>query len=545
MQIKRLIDSQGKVLALGREIGKGGEGIVYEVQNQPNIVAKIYLKTPDQNKADKICSMVRLGNEDLLKLSAWPRSYVQDHNGATVGFTMEKLVGYKPLFELYSPKLRLKSFPMADWRFLIHAAMNTARAFVVVHDMGHVIGDVNHGNLLVAQDATVKFIDTDSFQVSCNSQHWLCEVGVNTHQPPEMQCSSYKGIVRTPNQDNFGLAILVFQLLCLARHPFSGRFLGKGDMPIEKAIAEHRFAYSLDNQKTKMLPPPASIPIQALSPKVVELLEKAFSSDSSLGSNRPNGREWIAALEQLNAQLKQCKIHSGHFYFHSVSRCPWCDIEMQISSRLFPIVISVNYAGTSIDFSALFSRLKELANMAQAPELPDTNSIRARASEDVTKVKFMLKKYKKLFGWITCGLVIGFCVVNHLLVDSKYIDILNILLVTALPGILIIYYKIKQKITLSFSQAYKASKEKWLAIKSNWDMWTHQAAFDQALEKALLLKQKLDDLLEERQQRLQTLHNNRKGQQLNNYLDQFYWKVLNRSKIKAVMVFLLPISSWH
>ena len=56
-------------------------------------------------------------------------------------------------------------------------------------------------------------MDTDSFQVHEGGKHWFCEVGVATHQAPEMQGkSSYKGIVRTPNHDNFGLAVLIFQL---------------------------------------------------------------------------------------------------------------------------------------------------------------------------------------------------------------------------------------------------------------------------------------------------------------------------------------------
>lgn len=76
---------------------------------------------------------------------------------------MPRLTNHKPIFGLYSPKIRLQEFPKADWRFLIHAAINTARACSVIHEAGHVIGDVNHGNLFVASDATVQFIDRDSF----------------------------------------------------------------------------------------------------------------------------------------------------------------------------------------------------------------------------------------------------------------------------------------------------------------------------------------------------------------------------------------------
>src|SRR5208337_3469303 len=94
---------------------------------------------------------------------------------------------FRPAFELYGPKLRLQRFPKADWRFLARAAGNTARVFNVVHSAGHVIGDVNHGNLVIGQDATVRLIDCDSFQITAAGKTWFCEVGVGTHQPPEMQ----------------------------------------------------------------------------------------------------------------------------------------------------------------------------------------------------------------------------------------------------------------------------------------------------------------------------------------------------------------------
>ena len=100
---------------------------------------------------------------------------------------MPKITGHKQAFILYSPKLRLQEFPTASWQFLIRSAANAARAFAVVHESGHVIGDVNHGNLFVGGNATVRLIDCDSYQITINGSRWFCEVGMPTHQPPELQ----------------------------------------------------------------------------------------------------------------------------------------------------------------------------------------------------------------------------------------------------------------------------------------------------------------------------------------------------------------------
>src|SRR6516164_6695190 len=295
----QLFDTAGRPLYVGSEIGSGGEGSVFEVRDRSDLVVKLYRKTLEPGKASKIASMAKIVYERLLKLTAWPIEpiHVRSATGAIVGFTMPKIIGHKQAFSLYSPKLRLREFPKASWQFLIRSAANAARAFAVVHESGHVIGDVNHGNLFIGERATVRLIDCDSFQITVNGSRWLCEVGVPTHQPPELQnVKTYKRVVRTPNHDNFGLAVIVFQMLFMARHPFSGRFLGTGDMPMERAISEYRFAYGSNAATMQMEPPPVSLGLNGVTPDLALLFERAFSRQGSQPNGRPNAREWETAL---------------------------------------------------------------------------------------------------------------------------------------------------------------------------------------------------------------------------------------------------------
>ena len=66
---------------------------------------------------------------------------------------------------------------------------------------------------------------------------YRCVVGVPEYAP-ELQGKSFKDVDRRPEHDRFGLAVLVFHLLMMGRHPFSGVSLDPGDMPLEKAIQE-------------------------------------------------------------------------------------------------------------------------------------------------------------------------------------------------------------------------------------------------------------------------------------------------------------------
>ena len=63
-------------------------------------------------------------------------------------------------------------------------------------------------SVLVAPDATVKLIDCDSFQITAQGKRYLCEVGVETFTPPELQGKNLRQIMRTANHDGFGLAVM-------------------------------------------------------------------------------------------------------------------------------------------------------------------------------------------------------------------------------------------------------------------------------------------------------------------------------------------------
>ena len=76
----------------------------------------------------------------------------------------------------------------------------------------------------MAQDATVALIDADSFQFSLNGKSYPCVVGVPDFTPPELHGKNLASVQRTIEHDNFGLAVAIFHLLFMGRHPFAGRY---------------------------------------------------------------------------------------------------------------------------------------------------------------------------------------------------------------------------------------------------------------------------------------------------------------------------------
>ncbi len=325
-------DSQNNSHVLTEQIGIGGEGTVFVCPNDANLVAKIYHEPIDDQKAEKLVWMAEHKNEHLLKVAAWIVDVLRDApDGKIVGFLMPN-VKAKEIHELYSLKSRRVYFPHATWKFLLHTASNLARAFYSLHKNRHIMGDINHGNCVVLTDGTVKLIDCDSYSISRGDFRYPCEVGVATHLAPELQRVNLRGVEREEKHDNFGLAVILFQLLFLGRHPFAGNFLGGEDKSLEECIRENRFAYGTGATDRKVAQPPGTLSLSAVSPRLSLMFERAF-----LTEDRPAPHEWIEALEDLSANLKQCDLQPGHYFFNGLRLCPWCEIEAKTGLTLFPL----------------------------------------------------------------------------------------------------------------------------------------------------------------------------------------------------------------
>jgi DNA-binding helix-hairpin-helix protein with protein kinase domain len=510
MAAVRTFDPLGAPVHLGKELGRGGEGAVYEINGRPDSVAKIYLKPKPSGNDEKLAAMAAMADPKLLSLAAWPTSTLHGPSGSTLGFVMPKIAGHSPVFKLYGPKLRLQEFPKADWRFLIHAATNTARAFSTVHAAGLVIGDVNHGNLVVGADGTVRLIDCDSFQVSKGSRRWFCEVGVGTHQPPEMQLPSYAGVTRTSNHDNFGLAVIIFQMLCMGRHPFAGRYLAGGNPPtIEEAIAKSQYAYSRDQSRTMMAPPPGSLPIEALSPDLQGLFEAAFAPSAT---NRPSGDRWVTALQQLGASLRECTQNQAHRYLSKLPHCPWCQIEAASGTPLFPVVF-IGKGGSAIGIAALWHEVTKVAEPAPLPLLPNPDGLKTSSSHKAIAAakggkKLRIIAYAAIAAAVLIPIFIAF--VTH----ASAFTLIS-LIVGVLAGIVV-----KADFgAATNNNALDGVKREWDTLRSNWQILPSR--FGQIRRDLESLKDRHDGLPSIRAQRMQQLSNQRRQQQLQDHLDQY------------------------
>jgi DNA-binding helix-hairpin-helix protein with protein kinase domain len=516
MASQTYFDNEGVTVAIGAQLGRGGEGAVFEVSRQQQLVAKIYHALPDAQKSQKLGAMVELYNTRVSALAAWPiRTLHKSKTSSPVGFLMPRLERGFDLHRVYAPKDRLRALPDKGYPFLIRVASNIARACHVIHSEGHVIGDVNEGNIFVAPDATVRLIDCDSFQVRHGGTLFACDVGTLHYQPPELQSvKTFRGLQRTPNHDYFGMAVQIFQLLFLGRHPHAGRFAGPEDMTLYRAITENRFAYSARN--SKMTPPPGALTLQAITPALAQLFERAFSPDTCRGG-RPTPEEWVRELSDFEKGAVTCKSNGNHVYFSGLSACPICAIERGTILFLPPIgKFGFANDGNTFNLATVWAVIQRV-QVPQIGAAPTPQQLSAKPLQTFSDAAQFRIVRRILAGILPIAVLVAVSNIDSSAIDGggKALWVLSSIILAAglwmwrSPGL-------KKEV----SDRLREAKRQYDQHCNAWKELENSRAASSIYSELLNAKQKYEELPQKRLRALDELKRNHRQHQLAAYLDR-------------------------
>jgi DNA-binding helix-hairpin-helix protein with protein kinase domain len=333
----------GRDFELGPELAVGGEGRIYAIKGHSKRVAKIFHR-PSSEKAAKLSAMLAHPPHDptLKKRGhisiAWPTALILNAKGECVGFTMPYIERSKsfPLLKIYNPRDRQRMELNFTWEYLLYVAHNLAYLLAELHASGYVIGDLNESNILVTVNAEVTLVDCDSIQVPKERQLWeafmfrpkqyfRCTVGKPEYTAPELQGRRFSEVNRTPDHDNFALAVIIFLLLMEGRHPYAGVWQGKGEPPtLEQSMRSRDFPYG---DSGRLIPPKRALPLYTLPPHLQTLMLECFGPRSWLlwFQQRPTAYTWKRALENIEGLLVHCPKNYSHIYSEHLNSCPWCE----------------------------------------------------------------------------------------------------------------------------------------------------------------------------------------------------------------------------
>lgn len=342
-------------LAIGIEqsllLGSGGQANVYGITGNSQFAVKLYHKTT-LDLINKLRIMIQNPPCDSLASKghssiAWPIDMVVSEEARQpVGFLMPRVNKMRPVIEFYNPKTRRNKCPGFSFLYLHRTARNLATAMNALHAKGYVVGDVNESNILVSETALVTLVDVDSFEVRDRQRNILyrCPVGRPDISAPELLAQlrggkSFDSVTRKSEQDLFGLAVLIFQLLMEGTHPFSGVFNGEGDPPpcADRILSGH-FPFST-RAGIPYTPTVLAPPFGHLHPVLQELFLQCFLVGHENPSARPTALEWQRALDKSSQSLVACKKNSQHIFWEHLGHCPWCERTQKMGGRdPFPFI---------------------------------------------------------------------------------------------------------------------------------------------------------------------------------------------------------------
>ncbi len=353
MEGKRLrlskIDIHGRnvsyFIRLGERTHTGGEGEIYSVEGEPEILGKIYSDVSFQNpgirkfKMEKIRKMMLKPPERRDGL-AWPEALLFDGHESPenfVGFTMRRFSNMEMLENVYTTETRFELLEniqwenLRRWSSLFMIALNLSIIMEDICRKGYIIADLSPANILVDPDMRVALIDCDSFIIRGENEYGRI-VGNPEYTAPERL-----KIKKMGNTDEaswrFSFAVLIFRILMLGYHPFRGIYPHNPEYTETENIINGNTPY-FGGSGSRQYGSPAE---SAIPEPLKTLFVRAFIYGVKSPMIRPDFTEWRKNLQYVyelrHEKFYICGKSPNHiFYENSLNICPWCRIEEEWGS---------------------------------------------------------------------------------------------------------------------------------------------------------------------------------------------------------------------
>ncbi len=294
-----------------REIGSGGEGIVYQTQEE-NVVAKVYY--PDKITKDKQDKLKRMIDMNInIKNVAWPIDLLVDEMNNVIGYTMQQVpqgcveLGLSVL-KISSDSVRKSLLPKWNRLDMVKCTLAMARIFKILHEKQILMGDINPRNILVNPNnsSEVWFVDCDSYQFD----QYNCPVGTPIFTSPRIyneygNTPNYATLFRTEEDEQYAMASLFFQVLMAGQSPFASK--GENEGGIEEAIKTRKFAYSRVT-KEEIPDGPYRMIWQNLLKSIKQFFEEVFIDGKIIDSEN-----WVDQLDSYRYSIRKGWLSSDIF----------------------------------------------------------------------------------------------------------------------------------------------------------------------------------------------------------------------------------------
>lgn len=293
------VQSEGRQITIGEQLGAGNEGGVYRIQGSQSEVVKIFDEDTRDDKAEKVKAMIANEPQDPTderqgkRSIAWPEAVVENKSGVFIGYTMPEVDtdSGKHAFQYAVQDL---DWSTSSSRDRYNTALNLAIMVWTIHDQDHAIGDFNHKNILI-DDGYVTLIDCDGFHISGEQTTHPGRTFFSRYAPPEKRGKTLKSARRG---DHFCLTIHIFQLLMEGQHPYRANGSAAATGNFRDMIQENAFPYA--DPEDDIVPPSDAPNYNQLPLLVREKFENTFTEAAKKARyGRTQTAEWIDVLADL------------------------------------------------------------------------------------------------------------------------------------------------------------------------------------------------------------------------------------------------------
>lgn len=323
----------GGTATIIKELGRGGQGIVYlvEVCGEKKAL-KWYLNAPDDKFYRNLEHNIASGAPSDAFL--WPE-YLTEKQQGSYGYIMKlRPQNYYEFGNFLLAKVSFKSFTA-----MLSAAMRICDGFMMLHRFGYSYQDLNDGNFFIdPQTGDVLICDNDNVMPQGEKSGIM---GKARYMAPEIVA----GGIPDKYSDRFSLSVILFMLF-YANHPFEGAKVVA--CPCMTESFEKRFYGS----EALFIYDPidkSNLPVRGIHQNVIrrwpvfpQLLRDTFIEEFSKEklqnpSSRMIEQNWKKIISTVRDSLVVCR-HCAEETFVNISnttdKCMNCGKDVDLSKRL-------------------------------------------------------------------------------------------------------------------------------------------------------------------------------------------------------------------
>lgn len=323
----------GGTATIVKELGRGGQGIVYlvEVCGEKKAL-KWYLNAPDDKFYRNLQQNIASGAPSAAFL--WPEFLTEKQQGS-YGYIMKlRPQNYYEFGNFLLAKVSFKSFTA-----MLSAAMKICNGFMMLHRFGYSYQDLNDGNFFIdPQTGDVLICDNDNVMPQGEKSGIM---GKARYMAPEIVA----GGIPDKYSDRFSLSVILFMLF-YANHPFEGAKVVA--CPCMTESFEKRF-YGSEALFIYDPTDKSNLPVRGIHQNVIrrwpvfpQLLRDTFIEEFSQEklkdpSTRMIEQNWEKVISSVRDSLVVCN-HCSEETFVDTSkikdRCIDCGNDVDLAKRL-------------------------------------------------------------------------------------------------------------------------------------------------------------------------------------------------------------------